>query len=159
MLLCSSACSLTAWPKALCCLWDDTHWLQQFDPNYFLLELWFHTGRILCLLSWKVCEDSVGFLLSQLLPSLTSGFGKKVWLLCESWIITFPCSDYLSIISGINPAASHKPSSASVLGLQVEELRCTVSQLCPWKHAGFLWQSHWAPKPSCVPAFALWLGL
>lgn len=117
------------------------------------------TQEEFCVCCLEKFVKTLGFLLSQLLPSLTSGFGKKVWLLCESWIITFPCSDYLSIISEINPAASHKPSSASVLGLQVEELRCTMSQLHPWKHVGFLWQSHWAPKPSCVPAFALWLGL
>lgn len=164
ILLCSGACSLTDWPKALCSLWDNTHGLQQFDPNYFLLELWFHTGRIL--LSWKVCEDSVAFLLSELLRVLTSGFGKKVLVLHEPWTITFPCSDYLSILGEINPTGPHKPSSAALLSLhwvllslQVEELRCTVSQLCPWKHAGFLWQSHWAPKPSCVPAFAVWLWL
>lgn len=31
-------CYLTAWSKAFCCPWDDTQWLQQSDPKYFLLE-------------------------------------------------------------------------------------------------------------------------
>lgn len=37
--------------------------------------------------------------------------------------ITFPCSDCLSILSERNPAGSHKPSSAALLSLQVEQLR------------------------------------
>lgn len=80
-------------------------------------------------------------------------------MLSESWFSAFPCSGHLATVNEINPTTSHESSNAGVPSLQVEELRYSRSQQRISRHVGFQWQSHWAPKPSCFPAFTVWLGL
>ena len=149
---------VNGWSKALCCPWDDTHWLPRFDRSYLLLELWLCAGRFLCLFSLQVCEDSRGFLLQQLFPLLTFGFGKKVLVLYGSCMSVFPCSGHLTTINEIKPTTSHEPSDAGVPSLPQEEQRCSGSLQCTSRRTEFVCQSHWAPTASRCPAFTVWLS-
>lgn len=74
---------------------------------------------------WRFCRFSL-----IRAEALMSGFGKKVLVLHGSWTITFPCSDYLSILREINPTEPHKPSSAALLSLQGEERSLALWASC-----------------------------
>lgn len=57
--------------------------------------------------------------------------------------ITFPCSDCLSYL--VKEILQDLTSPAVLL--------CSVyrwNNWGAWKQVGFLWQSHWAPRPSCL---------